>query len=151
MKTQIPASAAEWEVMRVVWSLEVPTSRDVATILKSSQNWEANTTKTLLSRLVKKGYLSTQKEGKRYIYTALVTEQDSVDQKIDDVFASICATAVGGAIASAIRIHPLSTHDKKLILDALNAVQPVESVTCSCASNHHDCACDPADCLCPKS
>ena len=151
MSIRETASNAEWEVMKVVWSLDHATSKDVSDILKESQGWENATTKTLLSRLVKKGFLTTKKDGKRFIYKATVSEIESVNQKVEDVFASICATAVGSAIASAIRDHDLTQEDKDAILAVLQDKQVVETIQCSCASNHHaSCNCPDGKCTCHK-
>lgn len=151
MSIKETASNAEWEVMRVVWSLDNATSKDVSEILKESQGWENATTKTLLSRLVKKGYLKTKKDGKRFIYQATVSEGESVNQKVEDVFASICATAIGSAIASAIRDHDLTQEDKDKIFEALQKKSVVDTIQCTCASNHHsNCECEPGQCQCHK-
>ena len=74
MKTSIEASPSEWEVLRVVWSLEKATSRAISEILLEKEEWANATTKTLLGRLVKKGYLKTEKDGNRFIYSATVDE-----------------------------------------------------------------------------
>lgn len=54
-------SNAEWEIMRVVWTKEETTSSEILDILEDKTDWTASTVKTLLKRLVDKGYLSTQR------------------------------------------------------------------------------------------
>ncbi|QIK70755.1 CopY/TcrY family copper transport repressor [Erysipelothrix sp. HDW6C] len=145
------ASSAEWDVMRVIWSLDDATSRSVADILKASKNWEMATTKTLLGRLVKKGYLETEKDGNRFIYRAKVTEEESVSKRVDRLFSSICESAVGNAIATAITDYDLSNDDRDLILKALEGKTFVESIACNCVP--HDgkpCTCEPGNCTCGK-
>lgn len=143
------ASSAEWEVMRVIWSLDEATSRSVSEVLKDTQNWEVATTKTLLGRLVKKGYLDTRKDGNRFIYLPLVTEEESVSNRVDKLFTSICNSAVGGAIAKAIDTHSLSKKDREIILAALEAKEFVESVPCSCLPNQTTkCNCETDNCKC---
>ena len=65
-------SNAEWEIMRVVWTKEETTSSEILDILEDKTDWTASTVKTLLKRLVDKGYLSTQKVGKSFRYSALI-------------------------------------------------------------------------------
>ncbi len=61
---------SEWEVMRVVWTLNEATSNDIIDVLEKKKDWKPATTKTFIGRLVKKGILETKKQGKRYIYSA---------------------------------------------------------------------------------
>lgn len=47
-------SAAEWEVMRVVWASGDIKSSDIITILRKKYQWSDSTIKTLIGRLVEK-------------------------------------------------------------------------------------------------
>lgn len=60
---------AEWEVMRVVWANGRVTSKEIISILKEKMDWKQATIKTLLGRLVEKGVLNTEQEGRKFIYT----------------------------------------------------------------------------------
>lgn len=71
-------SGAEWDVMRVVWEHTPCTAREVADHLVDQKRWSDRTVKTLLGRLVKKGVLSFEAEGKRYRYFPLVTQEQCV-------------------------------------------------------------------------
>ena len=79
MTEQIEISNAEWEVMRVIWTLGQATSRQLIKIMEVKQNWKPATTKTLLGRLVAKDVLETKKEGRGFIYSPLVQEQATID------------------------------------------------------------------------
>ncbi|NSX80786.1 BlaI/MecI/CopY family transcriptional regulator, partial [Streptococcus pyogenes] len=67
-------SAAEWEVMRVVWASGDIKSSDIITILRKKYQWSDSTIKTLIGRLVKKNLLTSYREGRAYIYQALLDE-----------------------------------------------------------------------------
>ena len=77
-------SEAEWEVMDVVWGVggerEVLAS-DVVEALRGRKDWSPRTVKTLLSRLVKKGALAFEEEGKRYWYHARVPREACVREE----------------------------------------------------------------------
>ena len=137
MKTSIEASPSEWEVLRVVWSLEKATSRAIAEILQNKEDWANATTKTLLGRLVKKGYLKTKKEGNRFIYTATVDEITGITCRLDDVVESLCAKSMGSAISHIINENPLSQKDIDMILKALHQKQATQDIQCTCL-----CRCD---------
>ena len=72
-------SEKEWEVMKVVWTRQPCTASQVIEVLgQADSSWHPKTIKTLLNRLVKKRALGFQKEGRGYLYRALVSEKASV-------------------------------------------------------------------------
>src|SRR5260221_12127149 len=66
-------SEAEWEVMTVAWNNAPVAASDVVEQLQSKRGWHSRTIRTLLDRLVKKGALRFEVEGKRYLYWPRVT------------------------------------------------------------------------------
>lgn len=71
-------SDAEWEVMQLLWDRAPQTSAEIIESLAKRKDWNDRTIKTLLSRLVKKGALSFEAEGKRYLYQPRVAREDCV-------------------------------------------------------------------------
>lgn len=52
-------SESEWTVMEVLWDASPQTAADVTKALRPTTNWADNTVRTLLTRLVDKGALTT--------------------------------------------------------------------------------------------
>ena len=75
MKAEPHISAAEWEVMKVVWKRTSCSARQVVSDLASSSDWSPATVKTLLNWLLHKGVLEFKKNGKSYLYSPLWTEE----------------------------------------------------------------------------
>ena len=71
-------SAAEWQVMELVWQKHPTSAGELARQLSPDQDWTEATVKTLLSRLVKKGALKFTREGKRYLYSPAVAREACV-------------------------------------------------------------------------
>ena len=78
---------AEFEIMQIIWDNPTPiTSGRVDLLLSESKTWHVSTVKTLLRRLVARGFLSaeksspeesgSQKSGKELLYTPLVSQDD---------------------------------------------------------------------------
>jgi predicted transcriptional regulator len=68
---------AEFEVMKVVWANEPPiTTHMIMEQLGNEKKWKAPTVISLLSRLVERGFLRTEKNGKERLYFPLVTKQE---------------------------------------------------------------------------
>jgi BlaI family penicillinase repressor len=72
----IAISDAESKVMEVLWraSAAMP-AEDIVAALVSGQQWQEATIKSLLNRLLTKGALSARKEGRRYLYTAVLKRE----------------------------------------------------------------------------
>ncbi len=90
MKTPINISEAEWEVMTVIWKRTPIAASDVVEQLEAKRGWRSRTIRTLLDRLVKKGALEAEQEGKRYLYRPRVTMEECVQKEsksfLDRVF-----------------------------------------------------------------
>lgn len=68
-------SQAELDVMDVLWADSPLAASDVAARL-SQKDWNIRTIKTLLSRLVEKNVISTEQDGRRYLYSPIVSQKD---------------------------------------------------------------------------
>ena len=75
MKQPISISESEWQVMKIVWSEPPKTLQEILSSLKNTK-WSTTTIQTYLARLVKKGVLLTERQGKGYLYYPAVSEQD---------------------------------------------------------------------------
>ena len=141
MNIQIKITDAEWEVMRVVWAHGSVTSREIIEILESKMQWKAPTIKTLIGRLVEKGALNTEKEGRKYIYSANIEEREAVGSFTNDIFDRICRKNVGNVIESIIKDHTLSFDDIQRLEEILEMKKAfaVEEVACQCAEGQCDC------------
>ena len=71
-------SDSELELMKIVWEHggHVLYAQIMEALTEAGRTWQKNTVITLLSRLVDKGLLKTNKIGRRNEYTAVVTEAD---------------------------------------------------------------------------
>src|SRR5262245_10070850 len=77
MKKLPRISEAEWQVMKIIWKQARPcTAQMVIDALAAPNEWSTATIKTLLNRLVKKGALDFEKDGKAYLYSAAATEAE---------------------------------------------------------------------------
>lgn len=75
MEQQISISESEWRVMKIVWGNSPQTLPEILDRLKGT-DWSKTTIQTYLARLVKKGALSTKRQGKGYLYYPAVSESD---------------------------------------------------------------------------
>lgn len=64
-------SDAEWHVMDVLWNRAPQTANEIVDALLGT-DWSPKTIKTLINRLVNKGALEFEKEGRTYLYSPAV-------------------------------------------------------------------------------
>ena len=72
----ISISEAEAEVMAVLWRADQQSAEDIAVAMAERQDWQLATIKTLLNRLLNKGAISAKKDGRRYLYSALLRRSE---------------------------------------------------------------------------
>jgi len=97
---QIPRiSETEWEIMRIVWAKAPVTAADIISELtKADSTWHPVTAKTLLNRLVRKGALGYEQQGRAYLYKPLVDEHSCVSA----VSSSFLDRVFGGSLSSMV-------------------------------------------------
>jgi BlaI family penicillinase repressor len=71
-------SGAESQIMEAVWSQGPLTAEEIVQAVGPAQQWGEATVKTLISRLLKKKALASERTGGRALYRALVTRETYV-------------------------------------------------------------------------
>ena len=81
MGTTARISDAEWEVMNVIWGRSPITANEVVEALAKRTEWSPKTIKTMLNRLVGKGALAYDAQGKTYLYRPKVSKNACVREE----------------------------------------------------------------------
>ncbi|MEY8533997.1 BlaI/MecI/CopY family transcriptional regulator [Blautia pseudococcoides] len=76
-------SEAEFEVMKIVWQYAPVNTNEITEKLLQTTAWSPKTIQTLIKRLVTKGVLSYEKQGRIFVYTPLVQESKYINQESD--------------------------------------------------------------------
>ncbi|MCI8408901.1 MAG: BlaI/MecI/CopY family transcriptional regulator [Lachnospiraceae bacterium] len=81
MKVLPQISEAEYEIMKVVWKYAPINTNEITEKLTQTTTWRPKTIQTLIKRLVTKGAISYEKQGRVFVYTPLVKENDYISQE----------------------------------------------------------------------
>jgi BlaI family penicillinase repressor len=100
-------SAAEWEVMRVIWKRSPCSAQQVVDELASSSAWSPATVKTLLNRLLRKGILEFRKNGKSYLYSPVWSEEQCRKVEADSFLDRVFDGALSPMLAHFVRTNRL--------------------------------------------
>ena len=127
-------SDAEWQVMKIIWMQGEQTSTDLIRVLAERFAWSKSTIQTLLARLVEKECLTRKKEGKFFVYSALLTLDQSRDLLVQDIKDKVCSRRIKNLLADLITECDFTQAD----LEDLEAVisekksNAVREVRCNC-------------------
>lgn len=127
-------SDAEWNVMRIFWTLGSGTSKDAIMYLKRKTDWKEATVKTLIIRLQKKNFLKADESNRPYVYTPLIKEEDAIHENVNHLFNSLCCMRKGQAIEDLIENSDISKSDIDEMIDLLKQKKHTapEKVECDC-------------------
>ncbi|WIG54971.1 MAG: Transcriptional repressor, BlaI/MecI family [Rhodanobacteraceae bacterium] len=68
-------SEAESRVMDLLWRNAPQGSEELVAGLQPETGWHENTVRTLLNRLIRKGAVRAEREGRRYLYSPVLTRE----------------------------------------------------------------------------
>jgi predicted transcriptional regulator len=88
-------SEAEAQVMEELWRESPRSTEDIALALQDKQDWQLATIKTLLNRLLNKGAVQAEKDGRRYLYSPVLLRADWVAAQS----SSLVDRLFGGSLA----------------------------------------------------
>lgn len=81
MKSLPQISEAEYEVMRIIWKNAPISTNEIVERLETTTSWNPKTIQTLIKRLVTKHAITYEKEGRVFVYTPLVKEDEYISQE----------------------------------------------------------------------
>lgn len=81
--------------MRQLWQRAPRAADEIAAALGPQQGWQLATVKTLLNRLLKKGAVTAERDGRRFLYAPAIPE----DAWVADAGLSLIDRLFGGRLA----------------------------------------------------
>ena len=127
-------SNAEWRIMKIIWMEGKQTSTDLIAVLSERFDWSKSTIKTLLTRLVEKGYLTREKSGKAFVYSALLTQDQSLDLVVEEVKDKVGSKRIVQVLENLIQASDFTLADLNQLQQVLEEkkAEAVETVPCNC-------------------
>jgi BlaI family transcriptional regulator, penicillinase repressor len=103
-------SEAESIVMEVLWRKSPLATEDIVSAL-SAQRWQTPTIKTLLSRLLSKRAIRADKDGRRYLYSAVLQRDEWLSSESKGLLDRLFGGRVAPLVAHFSRQRKLSKKD----------------------------------------
>jgi len=107
----IPITDAESRVMDVLWKQAPQSSEDIVAALQTPGGWHEKTIKTLLNRLLSKGAITAERDGRRYLYAPVLTRAQWQSQESRSLLDRVFGGKVAPLLAHFSRHEKLTTKD----------------------------------------
>ena len=105
-------SETEMEVMRAIWELTAPvTVARLLTIFEERKGWKTSTLSTILARLIDKGFLTKEMQGKINFYNAKLSLQEYRKHEAQNLLASLYGGNVKNFVAALVDDEGISQQD----------------------------------------
>lgn len=101
-------SEAEFEVMKIVWKHAPISTNEITDKLLQTTSWSPKTIQTLIKRLVTKGALTYEKQGRMFVYTPVVKEGEYIGQESNSFLARFYNGDITAMLSSYIENDRLS-------------------------------------------
>ncbi len=111
-------SDAEAQVMEVIWRDNPLGTDEIAQALEGQHDWQLATIKTLVNRLLTKGAISAEKDGRRYLYTPVLQR----DAWLKEQSVGLVDRLFGGRLAPLVAHFASHRKLKKADIEALRAL-----------------------------
>lgn len=138
---QLAISAAEWEVMRVVWAEEALTSRQIIDTMMSLSDWKEGTIKSMLNRLTKKGVLTQKTTVTPFLYSSSISLEEATLARTDEIMSHTCNLERANVVQHLLESQ---TFSKAQLLSLMETMQEKllsapEKIKCECAPGQCQC------------
>jgi predicted transcriptional regulator len=123
MKPTVSISEAESVVMQVLWAKSPAATDEVMAALASKASWQESTVKTLLNRLLNKRAVRARKDGRRYLYTPVITREEWLSRESSGLVDRLFGGRVAPLVAHFSQHRKLS---KKDVADLKRLIQEMD-------------------------
>ncbi len=104
-------SEAEHAVMEALWQQSPLTATEVSDKVAEQRGWSLATVKTLLSRLVAKKAVSTEPDGRRFLYSPTIERTDYVGSESRRLVDRLFGGRAAPLVAHLVEAETLSDED----------------------------------------
>lgn len=105
---------AELEIMKIIWDAkEDVSSAYIMQQLKGTKTWGNTTVLNFLARLVERGFIKSERVGKCNIYTAVIEEEDYLQNESKSFLERLHGNSVKSLMAALYNSHSITERDLK--------------------------------------
>ena len=115
---------SELDIMLVLWNHEPPMGRlEIERVVNEKKKLAPTTILSLLTRLEKKGFVSSKKEGKMNLYTPLVTQEEYQQQESRSVLEKLYGNSLKRFVNALYQGEKMKKEDIQELSDFLKEME----------------------------
>jgi predicted transcriptional regulator len=95
----VELTPAEWTVIKAIWEHEPCTAPTIQALLERNTQWSYSTVRTIMDRMVVKGLLCAEKQGKVTLFRSAVTREQAQRSEL----LQALRTAFNGALTPMVQ------------------------------------------------
>lgn len=112
---------AELEVMKIIWDFQKPvSSTDIMAELQGKKTWGVTTVLNLLSRLIERGFLVSERKGRFNWYSPLVDEKAYLENESKSILEKLYGNSIKSFVASLYEGRSLTKDDLQDLRDFID-------------------------------
>lgn len=119
----IALTEAEWSVMECLWDFSPRTGREVTEVLAEKEGWNRSTTLTLLSRLESKGAVSSNSDGSKKVFCAVLRRDDAAMQETESFLGRVYQGSLSLMVNAMTKKKALSKNEIQELYDLLKELE----------------------------
>lgn len=103
---------AELEIMKIIWDAGIAvTSADIMEQLQGKKTWGVTTVLNFLTRLVERGFVTSERKGRFNFYAAAVDEKTYLEQESQSILQKLYGNSIKSFVASLYDSQSLTKDD----------------------------------------
>lgn len=102
---------SEWRVMKILWEKSPITANEIVGKLADYTRWNPKTIRTLLNRLVAKGAIGFEKDGRTYLYYPILPKSECARLERRSLLSKVYDGALKPMLAAFIQEEHLSREE----------------------------------------
>jgi BlaI family penicillinase repressor len=111
MQNKPKISDAEWQIMQILWRKSPQTANQIIDSISETTPWKPKTVRTLINRLTTKNAVTFEKQGRQYLYTPTLSENQCLGQETESFIKRAGTKALKPMLAAFIEGEKLSPQE----------------------------------------
>ena len=121
MHDAVGLTGLQLSILDVLWDREEATTQDVWEHLNRDRTLALTTVATLLSRLERRSVLTHRRDGRQYVYRAMVTRSEVRRSKVRELTATLFGGDATALLSHLVRADEVEADELELIRELIDA------------------------------
>lgn len=114
---------AEWQIMRVLWHQSPISLKEIVEELKKKKNWSNTTVRTLVVRLMEKGFIEADKSTSNFKYYPLVQKEECQVKEAKNLIDTVFEGSIGMLITAFTKQSKLSEKEQEELQRIIDKIE----------------------------